>query len=333
VRVHGVRGRPGPDTLKVAINYVGGYRNSMTFVLTGLDIEQKAALAERTLWSMIPGGRESFDEVDVKLRRTDRPDPATNDDALAELRITVMDRDRAKVGRAFSNKVIEMVLANYPGLFTTSPPGDASSFGVYWPALVPDDLPEHEVVIDGKHIPIETVPRSQRRSATDQSVYGLLKWDVEPGSDANERAVWPEHLAEWVRAPEIPDDPTAAIALGRAFGARSGDKGGNANVGVWARRDDAYAWLHRFLTVERLRELMPAETEDLEVRRYELPNLRALNFVIIGLLGRGVAASTRLDPQAKGLGEYLRAKVVDLPTRLVAPASPLDSLPPPPPVG
>ena len=109
-------------------------------------------------------------------------------------------------------------------------------------------------------------------------------------------------------------EDTARAPLGRAFGARSGDKGGNANLGVWARTDDAYVWLHRTLTVERLRELMPAETEGLEVTRYELPNLRAINFVIVGLLGRGVAASTRTDPQAKGLGEYLRAKVVDLPT-------------------
>ena len=103
-------------TTKVAINYLGGYRNSMTFVLTGLDIEAKAELAERTLWSLVPGGRESFDAVDVRLRRSDRDDPATNDDALAELRITVMDHDKAKVGRAFSNTVIEMVLASYPGL-------------------------------------------------------------------------------------------------------------------------------------------------------------------------------------------------------------------------
>ena len=122
VRVHDIRGLPGPETAKVAINYLGGARNTMTFVLTGLDIEAKAELAERTLWSLVPGGKESFDAVDVRLRRTDRDDPATNDDALAELRITVMDRDEDKVGRAFSNKVIEMVLASYPGFFTTSPP-------------------------------------------------------------------------------------------------------------------------------------------------------------------------------------------------------------------
>ncbi len=115
--------------------------------------------------------------------------------------------------------------------------------------------------------------------------------------------------------------PTVRAPLGRVFGARSGDKGGNANIGLWARDDEAYDWLSWYLTVARLRELMPVETDGLEVQRFELPNLRALNFVVVGLLGRGVAASTRTDPQAKGLGEYLRAKHVDLPAILLDRAS------------
>ncbi len=112
------------------------------------------------------------------------------------------------------------------------------------------------------------------------------------------------------------------MPLGTIVGARSGDKGGNANIGVWVRTEAAWPWLSSFLTVERLRDLMPRETEGLAVERYELPNLRALNFVIGGLLGRGVAASTRTDPQAKGLGEYLRAKLVDIPDALLPPPEP-----------
>ena len=91
-------------------------------------------------------------------------------------------------------------------------------------------------------------------------------------------------------------------------GARSGDKGGNANVGVWTRSDDAYHWLAATLTVEAFASLV-TEAAELEVLRYELPNLRALNFVVVGLLGDGVASSTRYDPQAKGLGEYLRSRL------------------------
>ncbi len=84
---------------------------------------------------------------------------------------------------------------------------------------------------------------------------------------------------------------------------------------MWARRPDAYAWLLEFLTIERLKQLLP-ECRGLAVERYALPNLLAINFVIKGLLGEGVSSSTRSDPQAKSLGEYLRAKYVDLPAAL-----------------
>ena len=110
--------------------------------------------------------------------------------------------------------------------------------------------------------------------------------------------------------------PLVRSPLGRVFGTRSGDKGGNANIGVWARSESAYGWLSDFLTVERVQALLP-ETAPLAVRRYELPNILALNFVIEGLLGEGVAASTRQDAQAKSLGEWLRARIVDVPGDLL----------------
>ena len=105
--------------------------------------------------------------------------------------------------------------------------------------------------------------------------------------------------------------------LGRAFAARSGDKGGNANIGLWARDDAGYAWVREHLTVERLRGLLGPEAAQLRIERFELPNLRALNVVVHGLLGEGVASSTRPDAQAKGLCEYLRSRIVDIPQSLV----------------
>ena len=110
--------------------------------------------------------------------------------------------------------------------------------------------------------------------------------------------------------------PTKRVPLGRVCAARSGDKGGNANVGVWTRDADAFAWLHSYLTEDRLREMLP-EAASLEIRRWALPNLHALNFVIVGLLGAGVASSARPDPQAKGLGEYLRSRYADVPESLL----------------
>lgn len=142
--------------------------------------------------------------------------------------------------------------------------------------------------------------------ATEASWVTEVSWATEVSGDA-----------EVSGAAEV-GGPTRRAPLGLVCGARSGDKGGNANVGLWTPDPAAYGWLRDYLDVERFRALLP-EAAELEIRRYELPNLRALNFVVVGLLGLGVAASTRPDPQAKGLGEYLRSRHVDIPTRLLPP--------------
>jgi hypothetical protein len=182
-----------------------------------------------------------------------------------------------------------MALASYPGFFVTSPPGDAVPYGVYWPALVPSDALDHRVVIDGQTVPVPPV--------------------AIPATTGEARVAS-------VQIPSPPGGPTERLPLGTICGARSGDKGGNANVGVWVRNPLAYAWLEQYLTVETFRRLVP-ESQPLVVERHPLPNLLSLNFVVHGLLGDGVAASTRSDPQAKSFGEYLRAKIVDIPRALL----------------
>jgi hypothetical protein len=265
----------------------------MTLVLTGLDIERKAAWAEAQLFDIL-GGKDQFDEVDVRLLRFDREDAPTNEQATAHLRITVKDADRRKVGRRFSNTTMELALAGYAGFHTTTPPSDASDYGVYWPTLVPAEVVTQRLVLaDGSRRIIEHTEGSGASANT-----------AEPPPPAAEGAQ--ESWSATVRTP-----------LGRICGARSGDKGGNANVGLWAHTDEEYAWLRDQLTVDRFRDLL-TEARNLAVRRYELPNLRALNFVVVGLLGSGVADSTRPDPQAKGLGEYIRSRHVDLPASLLA---------------
>jgi hypothetical protein len=299
VRVSGVRGEPPSGELKVCINYAGGFRNSMTLLLTGLDVREKAALVERSLRSRF-GGPRAPRELHFQLDEVAWPDPESSERATARLRITAKDPDERKVGRAFSNAVTELVLASYPGFYATSPPGDASAYGVYWPALVPArEVHEQAVLPDGRAV---MIPPAEPKGGS-------------PPAQPAQRA--PLGVAP-ARVPAAPEGPTRRAPLGSLFGARSGDKGGNANLGVWARSDLAYAWLERFLTVERLKALLP-ETAALEVRRFALPNLRALNFVIVGLLGEGVASSLRPDAQAKSLGEWLRARVVEIPEALLRP--------------
>jgi hypothetical protein len=301
VRISGTRGSPPPVTAKVAINFLGGYRNTMTLVLTGLDIEEKAAWAEQELFAIL-GGRDQFADVDVRLLRFDRPDAPTNEQATAHLRITVKDPDPRKVGRRFSNATMELALGGYAGFHTTTPPTPESAYGVYWPALVPaGEVPHAAVLPDGTTVPI--TPTAPAASPVPSGAPSSRAADS-PGTASPTADPWPAGT------------PTVVAPLGRICAARSGDKGGNANVGIWTRDPAAYPWLRGYLTVERLRTLLP-ECAQLDVRRFELPNLSALNFVITGLLGEGVASSTRPDPQAKGLGEYLRSRFAEIPAALL----------------
>jgi Acyclic terpene utilisation family protein AtuA len=311
VRISGTRGSPPPADVKVALNYLGGYRNTMTMVLTGLDIDQKAARAEAMLFDLL-GGKQRFGEVDVRLIRSDRPDAPSNEQATTQLRITVADQDPAKVGRSFSAAAIELALASYAGFHTTTPPTPETAYGVYWPTFVPATVVEHVAVLpDGAR---QVIPPPAVTAAVPDGQPAPINPTHQPPADSADRPR---------RTPGHPADPTRRAPLGLICGARSGDKGGNANVGLWARRPEAYGWLREYLDVARLRELLP-EAADLEVRRYELPNLHALNFVVVGLLGLGVAASTRPDPQAKGLGEYLRSRYADIPVRLLPAAFTVD---------
>ncbi len=308
VEVRGVVGEPPPGRLKVALNYLGGFRNTVTFVLTGLDVERKAQIVVEQLFADLPGGRDSFDDVDVQLLRHGAGlDPQTLWQAQSELRVTVKSRDPNLVGRAFTAKAVELTLSSVPGLFLPGPPPAPSPFGIYWPTTVDARAVEQRVLM------LEPVlDTGSPQEAT----------EVASVSASGVPAVAAPAPSYGVAAPTaVPPGSRVRAPLGVILGARSGDKGGNANVGVWVRsdhplREAAYEWLVAGLTAQRLVELMP-ETEGLVVDRFVLPNLYAANFVVRGLLGRGVAANTSVDPQGKGLGEYLRAKVVDLPADLM----------------
>ncbi|MBL6894472.1 MAG: DUF1446 domain-containing protein [Porticoccaceae bacterium] len=287
VLISGVRGEPGPDTLKVSMNYNGGWRTVSSMALTGLDIQEKANLYERALWAQFPEGKDSFDEVKVELI-PGVSDPRNNEEHVHELRIVVKSSDPKLAGKAFFRAAIELGLANYPG--TCVLPGSSQAFGVCWPTLIPAKLVTQRLHMGDEVIEISCVP---------------CKDPAKPVKSRSGPSL------------SVPGGPSRRAPLGLVYGARSGDKAGSANVGIFARSDEAWAWLEKNLTIEKLQELMP-EAREHTVNRYLLPSIRSLNFVFQGLLGEGVAATTRLDSQAKGLGEYLRALEVDLPESLLS---------------
>ncbi|MFN8226627.1 MAG: acyclic terpene utilization AtuA family protein [Mycobacterium sp.] len=287
VRISGVRGEPPPPTLKVSLNSIGGFRNEFSFVLTGLDIEAKAELVRRQLTEALT---VTPAEMNWTLARTDHPDADTEEAASALLHCTVRDPDPAKVGRVFSAAGVELALASYPGFHATSPPGNGQVYGVFTAAHVPAAEVAHTAVhADGTRVRI-AAPDDTRELA----------------------AVQPPELPD-----PLPHSATRRAPLGLIAGARSGDKGGSANVGLWVRTEDQWRWLAHTLTVDKLRELLP-EAAELPVSRHLLPHLRAVNFVIEDILGQGVAYHARFDPQAKGLGEWLRSRTIDIPETLLA---------------
>ncbi|HSK25004.1 MAG TPA: acyclic terpene utilization AtuA family protein [Egicoccus sp.] len=295
VRIAGVQGTPPPTTSKVCVNALGGHRNRVTFVLTGLDIEAKADLVRRQLAPVLDGA--DADLVEWRLVRSDHADADDNATATAQLTLTVHHHDPAAIGRALASACVELGLASYPGFTVTAPPSDAEPFGRYWPTTVPADLVEEVAVLpDASRVAI-------RQSGADHGAD--LRAAV--GADV------PTRTASTPPGAATSSGATRRLPLGVLAGARSGDKGGTANVGLWVRDRDHYAWLLDVAgTPEVVRRLLP-EAADLPIEVHHLPRLAAVNVVVPGLLGDGVASSTRPDPQAKGLGEYLRSRLVDVP--------------------
>ena len=289
VHISGCRGSSPPKDHKVCINLAGGFRNGMEIILTGIDIEDKAKVFTDALFNSV-GGQDQFEEVSIQLHRTDKENPITNEEAMASLVISVKSSNPDLVGRLFSAKIIELALANIPGFFAQSGPKSSGPVIVYWPALIDSKHVKEKVHIDGKEI--EVLPTSQLD-------FEEIYYQREP-----------------FKIEEINVTDQLEIFFGDLFGTRSGDKGGCANLGVWAKNKNTYSFLYNFLTVERIKELMP-DLNKYKVERFELPNIYSLNFYIHDILQDGVSSNNRKDSQAKSLGEYLRAKKILAPKEIV----------------
>ena len=289
VLVQNARGSSPTNTHKVCVNLVGGYRNGIELLLTGLDINEKAELITDQIFKSV-GGKEQFDKVDIQLHRTDKENPNSNEEAQAFLRIDVMSSNPELVGRLFNAKIIELALANFPGWTGRSGVVPNGPFIEYWPTLVNSKYVKERIHIGDKVVDI--TPTSQL--GLEEKYYQKVPYEN----------------------PELEIQSFEEDFFGKIFGTRSGDKGGCANLGVWAKTEDAYSFLFDFLTVEKLKELLP-DLEKFDIDRYELPNIFSLNFYVHGILQEGVSSSTRMDGQAKSLGEYLRAKKINFPKQLL----------------
>ncbi len=284
VLIKDVKGEPPTGKIKVCCNNLYGHKNSATFVLTGLDIEEKAKILEEAFFEKL-GGRDSFSLSDVSLQYCGTNNPKTNEEAFSYLRISVIDPDTKRAGKLFASRCMELALSNIPGFTMTTLPDNGAPAIQHWPALISGDKIQQTIVVNGEEF-----------------ILGCIK--TEPFIT--------HETPPAIETSEINSKKTISAPIGRLFGTRSGDKGGNANLGVWANNNKAFSFLSSFLTTDKLKELLP-DMAEFEIERYDFPNLLAVNFYIKGVLGHGVAASLRNDPQAKSLGEYLRMKQIDIP--------------------
>lgn len=288
VLLSGTRGEHPPPDLRVGLTTLTGFRNDVEFLVTGLDAEDKAAHAERQMRAALA----HRPPADLRFAFVPALDPHgdTQDAATARLRVTGRDHDATTVGRSFGAAAVELALAGYAGFHLTAPPRDARPDGVAAThALVPAREVEHTAVLpDGERVAVAPAPRTR------------------PLAEVPEPPL----------PPPLPAGPLRTAPLGLVLGARSGDKGPDANLGVWATGEEAWRWMAHTLTVDLLRALLP-ETADLRVTRHLLPGLRAANFWIEGLLAPGTARREGTDPQAKGLGEWLRARPTPIPETLL----------------
>ena len=291
VYVTSCRGSSPPPTHKVCINTIGGFKNGVEILLTGLDIEKKAELFIDQIFHNL-GGQEQFDEVEIQLIRSDQENPESSEVAHAALRISVTSSDASKVGRLFSAKITELGLATIPGnTGRGNSMGDGKPVIVYWPALLDSEHVTERLHMGGTVT--EILPT--QRLGLDEIYYQKVPVTLDKAPTGN----------------EVP------IPFGKLFGARSGDKGGCANCGVWAKTDAAYSFLFEYLSVAQLKKLLP-DLAEYDIERYEIPNLKALNFYIHDILKDGVSSNNRIDGQAKTLCEYLRAKTIEVPKVLIS---------------
>lgn len=261
----------------------------MTMLVTGLDRDAKVDYALGQVWSEFPRGRETFEDVAINVIGGDTPNPRSLDQATALLRIAVADQDKELVGR-FPRVVVEVLMGGYPGMALTSPPAKPRQRQLFWPTLLPAEWVSERVTIGDRSWQVSRAdPKPARRIPVNSPL-------TRPA---------PRDTVDLVKAP-----------LGRIAGSRSGDKGGNATLGVWARTDEAHEFLCAWWTPERVRDLL-GDRRDMTIRLWHLPNLRAVGATIVGWLGEGTAINILLDTQAKGLGEFVRARQIDIPRALL----------------
>ncbi|KAJ5919372.1 hypothetical protein N7466_010315 [Penicillium verhagenii] len=309
VAVRGVRSGPPPPTTKVGITARGGFQAEVYWFLTGLDIEAKARMLEAQVRRLLAPSAERFTSLKFDLLGSALPDANTQNRATVPLRIVAQARDADALGpQKFLKLVADDMMQGYPGatLNLDVRQGFPRPIFEYYVTLLPQTSVQHQV-----HLPWKPTARTQLLDIPPPP-----KTKTYPSRQPSQATTKTDKAVD----PKLDFGPTTRGPLGWIVHARSGDKGSDANCGLWVRHRDEYLWLRSLLSIDTAQELLGDEAQhqkQLAIERFELPGLQAVHFLFRNLLDRGVGATTTVDYLGKNVAEYLRSRHVDLPVRFL----------------
>lgn len=288
VRVSGARGAPAPEKLKVSISYEDGFRAFGRLMVGGPDALAKAKKVAEVFWDCVGGKSLYAGATDQFIGWDSCHAPLTKSEPSEILvQFAVRDGDEKKINSRFGPQLVPRVLGTVPGITYLADQGRprASDVVGYWPALISRSCVKQRVIVGDKEVAVAQPDLANAKAAP----------FTPTRIDARE---W--HGARSVKVP-----------LSRLCLARSGDKGDTSNIGVIARSDGVYVWMLSRITAAFVKERF-AGTCLGKVERFEVPNLRAMNFLLHESLGGGGTLSLLLDAQGKTYSQYLLAVEVEI---------------------
>jgi len=287
VLLSGIQGSPAPETTKIGCFYPNGWRFALWAFAIGLEVQEKIDWLERQMQSLVE--TLALDEYRFEPGGQAADDPASEAAASVPIRLAAAAQDKAELGK-FVEGYASFALGGIPGFHGDGGGGPEMRVD-FWPGLASQSLVEQQVVMDDGTV--LAVPRPPMRPYVPAA--------VTPSGTAGR--TW--------------NGETRRVPLGSLVFARSGDKGANANLGVWCRDAASWDWVRDTLDAEAVGRLLGLR-QDVIVERHELPNVKGLLFVLRRYFGESGSGNIGLDPIGKGIGEFLRARHVEVPAELVS---------------
>ncbi|KAE8359641.1 hypothetical protein BDV27DRAFT_149400 [Aspergillus caelatus] len=299
VRVYGTIGQPPPPTTKAMIAAPGGHQAEAIFYINGLDVNEKAEMLRNQLDHALRGN--NFCKLSIELYGSPAINPSSQQAGTVFLRVFAQARSMEDISaERFKTLIYALRMQSYPGYHMNLDfrMMDAKPFMEIFPALIPQNLIHHRIVLSNG-----------------------LEQDAPCAPNTRTYPIQRPSYGTKIPIPLTQFGATQAAPLGSIVHARSGDKGDNFNVGFFVRNSDEYPWLQSFLTVDRFKELLgddwPKRDNEPRVERCEFTNLLAVHFRVLDFLDGGIASSSRIDGLGKGIGEYLRSRVVEVPKKFL----------------